>query len=411
MNKGSEKLQIAFRYAFGLLSPVIISLAMVYAALVVSDYQNDRQKQFQRQIWEEKAEITLASVRSNLTFADQFTRFGNALSTEIQRSGPASFSGLLLKQAILKHYPADTLTADCKQWAFTVKNGQSKAVAAEGFQKTRLRIMEKLFNALLEFANNPEITSSQINQNEKFVKGLLGQHSAPLQLGRLREGRLTPVQFESSNCYIYWRQFKSDDRTFGGWLAIIPASRAVNLNMALRNIATRTLNETRRHLAVAFVPGVGMEDRLQVILPEQFDADPDYRESITTMLAKLGKLYQQTPEENSAGKYHASPSKIVEIDNHLFVRDFTTIDISYDAVVFAPLPNTLKGGKISPWPAMAAAMTVWLIVFAFYYFKNGRAGLPLAVAFRVLFLFSGLLPIFLMLALAHGLIEDSYATS
>ena len=411
LNKGSEKLQIAFRYAFGLFSPVVISLAMVYAALAVSDYQNDRQKQFQRQIWEEKAEITLASVRSNLTFADQFTRFGNSLSTDIQKSGPASFSGLLLKQAIQRHYPGDTLTEDCQQWAFTVANGQSKAVAAVGFEKTRLRIMEKLFNALLEFSNNPEITSSQINQNEKFVKSLLGQHSAPLQLGRLREGRLTPVQFESSNCYIYWRQFKADDRTFGGWLTIIPASRAVNLNMALRSIATRTLNETRRYLAVAFVPCVGMENRLQIILPEQFDTDPDYRKSVTTMLAKLGKLYQQTPEANSAAQNQARPSKIIEIDNHLFVRDFTTVDISYDAVVFAPIPRTLKSGKTSPWPAMTATMAIWLIIFAFYYFKNGRAGLPLAVAFRVLFLFSGLLPIFLMLALAHGLIEDSYATS
>ncbi|MBU1105667.1 MAG: HAMP domain-containing protein [Candidatus Riflebacteria bacterium] len=409
MAGGSAKIQVGFRYAFGVVSPILLSLIIVLAATFFHDYRQSQQQNYKRQTWEESAEITMASVRSNLTFADQFSRFGNNLSNEIVQSSAASFSTDRLRQAADRHFPKGYLTEETMIWAFSVNENRARALVADGFEKTRMRMMEKLLNGLLEFANNAEITSSQISRHDKIIKNVLGLHSAPLQLGRQREGRLTPVKFEGKSCFIYWRQFKNADMAFAGWLVLIPEHQVENRDFALRHIASSTLEKTRRHLAVAFVPSKGNSQSLPVILPEQFAQNAEYSLTISNLLRQIPELnFANTTQQSDTQN---GKSKTVELADHMFLRDFTTTDIPYDAVVFAPQPKALTRGKTSPVPAMAAILFAWLLVFIYYYIKNGRTGLPLAVSFRVLFLFSGFLPIFMMLALAHGLIEDSYSSA
>ena len=202
MNKGTEKLQVAFRYAFGLLSPVIISLAMVYAALAFYNYQQKQDRDKKIQILEEQAELTMSTVMSNLTFADQFTSYGNRMSKGVENHDPASFSVELLSRAISEHFPDGFIPKGSKAWAFKLENNQAKALTGSSFENSRLRIMEKITDNLLDFSNKTDLSISQINQKEKFVRTVLGPYSAPLQLGRCREGRLTPIVFEGKACYI-----------------------------------------------------------------------------------------------------------------------------------------------------------------------------------------------------------------
>ncbi|PKL42095.1 MAG: hypothetical protein CVV41_15050 [Candidatus Riflebacteria bacterium HGW-Riflebacteria-1] len=404
MKTGTEKIQIAFRYAFGLLSPVIISLVIAFAALAFYNYlqQQDRDKKLQ--VLEERAELTLATVMSRLTFADQFTWYGNRLSSEVERHGPASFSAELLNARIEKHFPKGFIGKDSKTWAFLVNDKSVKALTGGMLESSRLRITEKLTTGLLEFANNPDLNLSQINQNEKLVKTILGPNSAPLHLGRTREGRLTPVVFEGNSYFIYWRQFRQANQVFAVMISFIPTTAVTDTNFALRHIATRMFNDSQNRLAVAFVPVLELADALPVVLPDQFDKDPTYREHIKSLLSGL-------KSNQAASTIASSTKKIYEFSDHLFMSDMTSIDVPYDTVVFAPVPGALQKTGSGITPVTTCTVGFWLLMFIYFYYKTGRAGLPLAVAFRILFVFSGMLPIVLMIALAHGLIEESHATS
>ncbi|KAF1083491.1 MAG: hypothetical protein GQF41_0269 [Candidatus Rifleibacterium amylolyticum] len=404
VNKGSEKFQIFYRYAFGLLSPVLLSLAMVYAALVFYNYQQKHDRDRKMQFLVEMSEMTLATVMSNLTFADQFTSYGNRLSDEMERHGPASFSVELLSASLERHFPEGFIDNASKIWAFSIDNNNSRAITGGRFESSRLRIMERLTNTLLEFANNPDLSLSQINQKERLIRTILGPHSAPLQLGRYREGRLTPVVFEGKACYIYWRQFRSSDRTFAAVVGFVPNERVIDLDFALRHIATRMFADSNKRLAVAFVPvGVFARD-LPIVLPGQFAAQPAQAEHLKKLLAELNSDVKQDVAQKDAGKFK-------EADDHLFMQSMTSLDVPYDAVVFAPVPRLLQRSDVGTLPIFAATLGLWLLIFFYFYHKTGRAGLPLAVSFRVLFVFSGMLPILLMIALAHGLIEEAYSTS
>jgi|GEM_PF-1383966 len=404
LNKGSEKLQTFYRYAFGLLSPVLLSLAMVYAALAFYDYLQRHEQSNNLEMIKERAELTLASVHSTLTFASQFTHYGTIMAGEIESCGPASFSADLLQNKIYKHFPEGFIDKQCKTWAFSLRNGRPAALFGQLFENSNRRAFEMLTVKLLEFANNPDLTLSQINNSEKFVKSVLGEHAAPMQLGRNREGELTPVIFQGGNYFIYWRQYRHDDKPFAALVSLIPAERAADIRFALSHIADKTFKDSKRRFAVAFMPVKELADKLPVIVPAQLANATEYRDSLTGLLAKMQKQAQ-------ASQANGSLKQLNEIDEHLFVHDMAALDVPYDIIVFSRKPSTLRPREAGILTGMSCTLAIWLMIFLYFYHKTGRAGLPLAVAFRVLFVLSGIMPILLMAALAHGLIEASYATS
>lgn len=384
-----------FRNIFGLAFPVLITLGIVFASIQLYVAGSEDEIAGKRSLWNEKAQIVLASIRSNHTFSSLVSEAGNRLATDLEAS-PSGFKPELFIELLNRHFDAGLIDKDALIWLFKVNNGKVVPISAKGLTGTHQRVMQRVMQSFIEFANNTDMDQNEISRLEKFVKGVLGPYSAPIQVGRRREGTPTPVTFEGRKYHLYWRQFKSGQKTEAVTAILFPASRSGNTHKILQIIANKTLEESKRHIAVAFVPIESLSHQLKLILPEEIDNDADYQSLIANSLKKVVR------GTDDKGK------QIFETDEHLFLRGFLTADVPYDAVIFSPRPK----GLVSPEPLFSTAATLaavfWVCIFSLFYLKNGRLGLPLAVSFRLLFFIAGLIPIFVMLSAGYSLIEESY---
>lgn len=385
-----------FRNFFGLVFPVVLTLGLVFAALQFSDAREAAEISKNRDLWQEKAEIILASVRSNHTFSDMVTEAGNRLAKDFENDSSQRFDATTFARNFNRHFTAELVNEGALVWFFRIDKGQVTAETAPGLSSTRLRVMQKLFSGILEFANNKNISQNAISSGEKFIKGVLGFHSAPLSIGRRREGQLTPVTFEGKKYFFYWRQFLQNGKPAAGTTMLFPASPGENIETILQMVSDRVLTETRRHIAVAFIPSEHLKDRLNRIFPLAISRQTEYLKNLNQQIDQLWWL-----SDDKGNRVH-------EIADHLFLRGFLTADMPYDAVIFAPRPQAMQTEKLSFLPVAFVVFFFWGSIYLLFFLKNGRIGLPLAVSFRILFFFSGLLPIFVMLSAGFSLIEESY---
>ena len=394
-----SRLEITFRNIFGLLCPVLITMGIAYASSLFYQHYQKTQIELKRSNWEEKAEIALASVRSHHTFADLVTQSGNKLSSEIEQKHSDKLSASQFKTSLQKHFDAVFLTSDSQTWAFEISGKKTLSLTCDGLARSRLRVMQRVIEGFIEFSNNEDISLAQINSTEKFIKGVFGNHSAPLAIGRRREGRVTPIIFEGKPSYLYWRQFRKPGATFAAMITIFPAEIVENRNSSLQYVADNILNETRKHMAVAFIPVNDLKSELSVILPSQINQNKEYK-------TKLLQAFARFPAEMDITR-----NKSQILDDHIFLRSYVTTDLPYDAVIFSPLPSSLHFAEPSPVLLMSGILLIWALFFFYFYLIHGRVGLPLSVAFRLQFFLSGIMPILLMLSIGFSLIEASYATA
>ena len=385
-----------FRKIFGLLFPVLITLGVVFAALHFSEVRQTAETTRKRNLWREKAEITLAALRSNHTFADLVTESGNRLAAELEIAFDGQFKAAGFVELLGRHFAEGFFDDQTLVWFFRVENGRVRSETAPGLTSTRLRIMQKVFTTLHEFSNNPNISQNQINSEEKFVKSVFGLQSAPLSLGRRREGRLTPVTFEGRKYFFYWRQYQQQGQTVAGTAMLLPGARNDNIEGILKIFADRVFAETDRHLAVAFIPSEHLKTKLNRVFPTLVSRDADYLQKLNEQIDRL--LWVSDDKGNV----------VHETNDHLFLRGFLTADNPFDAVIFAPRPADLQSSHFSFLPVAGLTAIFWAGIYLLLFLINGRPGLPMAVSFRILFFFSGLLPIFLMLSSGFSLIDESY---
>lgn len=399
VNNRLSQLEAVFRSTFGLLCPILMSLGIVYISYCFYKYHQNTEIELKRNSWEEKAEITLASIRSHHTFADLITSFGNNLSNEIETKYAENISGPDFDKLLQQHFDAAFLTSKVQIWTFEVKKGKISSLPSAHFAQNKLRVMQRLFEGLLEFSNDENMSMTRINSHEKFIKGVLGEHSAPLALGQHREGRLTHVTFEASPHYLYWRQFKNSNTPFAGMIALFPANIVENKIDTLQFVANNSLKKTRKHLAAAFIPVNELKSNLPTILPSAISQNSEYREKLIRAFAKLPSDMGITRKKS-----------IIE-NGHIFFKDYVKTDLPYDAVIFSPLPAILEPAETSLISPIFGVLLLWLPVFVYFYHVYNRIGLPLSLAFRLLFFLSGIIPILLVLSLGFSLVEASYAAA
>lgn len=384
-----------FRSFFGLVFPVLITLGIVFAGIQFYIARSEDEINRKRNLWNEKAQIVLASVRANHTFSSLVSESGNRLAKDFEADS-SGFKPEVFVELVNRHFDASLIDNEALIWLFKVNNAKVLPVNANGLTGTHQRVMQRVMQSFIEFANNPDMDQNEISRLEKFVRSVFGTYSAPLQVGRKREGKTTPVNFEGRKYYLYWRQFKNGLKTEAVTAILFPVSHSGNIEKILQTVADKTLEETKRHLAVAFVPIDSLSNHLRLVLPEQIDQNQEYRRLLVNTLKKV---VQRTDDK---GK------QIFETDGHLFLRGFLTVDIPYDAIIFSPTPKALKMTKPDITVAAALVVVFWALIFTLFYWKNGRPGLPLAASFRVLFFLTGLIPISVMLSAGYSLIEESY---
>lgn len=384
-----------FRIFFGLVFPVLITLGIVFAGIQFYVARSENEITGKRNLWNEKAQIVLASVRSNHTFSSLISEAGNRLAHDLETNS-SGFRSEVFIELLNHHFGSSFIDESTMIWFFSAQKGKLLPTEGQGLTATHQRVMQRVAQGFLEFSNNPYLSQNEITSREKFIRGVFGPNSAPLSVGKHREGKLTPVTFEGRKYYLYWRQYRINNTTEAVSLLLFPAEKSGNIHKMLQIVSDRTLATTGKHMAIAFVPVKSLRSQLQIVLPGKIAVSTDYYQQLVNMLEKV------TSEADDKGK------QVYETGGHLFLRGFLTADIPYDAVVFAPLPKALQFSKPEFGPATVAVLIFWAAVFSYFFHRDGRPGLPLSVSFRVLFFLAGLIPVTVMLSAGYSLIEESY---
>lgn len=396
MKKLFVLIENSFRSFFGLVFPVLITLGIVFAGIQFYVARSADEIARKRNLWNEKAQIVLASVRSNHTFSSLISEAGNRVAKDFEAASSSGFRPEVFIELLNRHFDSGFIDESTMIWFFAAEKGRLLPANGQSLTVTHQRVMQRVAQGFLEFSNNPYMSQNEINAREKFIRGVFGPNSAPLSVGKHREGKLTPITFEGRKYYLYWRQYRRNNETEAVSLILFPADKSGNTHQMLQIVADRTLEATGKHLAIAFIPVKSLRNQLKPVLPGKIEVATEYYQRLAKMFEKV------TDEADDKGKL------IFETEKHLFLRGFLTADIPYDAVVFAPLPKAMQFSRPESGPATIAVLIFWAAVFSYFFWRDGRPGLPLSVSFRVLFFLAGLIPIMAMLSAGHSLIEESY---
>ncbi|MDN5280542.1 MAG: adenylate cyclase [Clostridiales bacterium] len=384
------------RQFFGIFFPIFYSLLILLLVQSYYDYQQNIRVAAKKKLWSEKATLLLASIKENNKFSHLIRNSGNNLANDLENQEPGDLDAKMFLSCFNRCFSPQIADRLVYRWAFLRNKNRSKSLSLPGFTNTRKRVMEKVFSALVNFSRNEKIAESRFAQDSKFIKGVLGKWSAPLTLGRFREGDLTPVKFEGKNFYFYWRQFKSSASTFGGIIFLVPEAVVEDDIFAKQQIAEKVFKSSQSRMALAFLPAEQFKKQKKIILPSSFSADKAEHKRIHDLLSQVKQLSS------------ASRSEMQILSDHVFIRSVFSIDNIYDAVIFAPVPAGFTPKRFQLGPPLLATILALLLLFGFFYKKEGRAGLPLPVSFRLLFFLTGIIPVLVMLIAGSRLIDETF---
>ncbi|MFZ5951768.1 MAG: adenylate/guanylate cyclase domain-containing protein [Candidatus Rifleibacteriota bacterium] len=383
------------RHLIGIFLPVAYSVMILLLVQFSYNRQQEASQLEARMKWQEKAQLVIASMQSQHELSHLIRNHGNILALKFENSFEGKFSTdeflRLYKNEMESKLPAKPQFA----WVFSCKNGKAKALDLPGFENTRKRVMEKVFDGFLTLSKSEQISTSEISKINKFIKGVLGPWSAPSILGQFRQGEPTPVSFEKENYYAYWRKFSSEEQDFAGIFLLYPARYFKEKDSSLKYFSDLVFRQTGRKMAAAFIPDPNFQKEKEIILPADFD---NFSQEKSRILKLLG---------HSKNRQASETNQIQELEGYVLLRSIFNIDSIYDVVIFAPLPDSFKK---SPFPfilLMTLLIIVWFLVLSYFRFRTGRWGLPMFASFRLFFFLSGVFPVTLMLIVGADLTKSS----
>ncbi|GAB4279738.1 MAG: hypothetical protein Kow0029_23770 [Candidatus Rifleibacteriota bacterium] len=394
-NSNSNNFSIWFRKIFGLFFPLLYSFLLFFIFLVYYDSRQTALNEHKKNFWLQKANFFLASIQQRYKFSHLLRDSGNHLALKLEKDHKELPSVEVFSKLYQQAFSTHLERFIRHKWAFSFKDGRAEVITPLGFETTKRRVMEKVVETLNLFSTNKPLTKSEITKREKFVRGVFGKWCAPLVLGQKREGDCTPVEFNKSKSYLYWRKFSSDGETFGAILLILDEKPFARIEDSLQIAANNIFNESKKQIAVAFVPVKEFAGEKPIILPNAFDSNPEEKHRTIEIL-----------EQTKASL--ASKNEIKKIGNYLYIRDLFSVDSVYDAVAFAPFPNSLKTKPFNSKNGILIILAIWFLLYFHYYKKTAKPGLPIVVSFRLAFFLTGILPVAIMLVFGIELTEKTY---
>lgn len=372
-----------YRKLFGVLLPVLLTTA---AALMAVNYYNLLQKQkhlSQKETWQDNALLLSAIAHQNHDFSSQVSHQANLLSRKINALEPSERKNVFQTQAFeelfSKQFQGRLLAKDT--WAFKKSGNRYERITGSPFSNTRFAIMRNALSNLSMIATSTD--EREIHSLSRSVSNLFGSRSNPESIARYREGRLTPVMFGGTRSYLFWRRFMSDEDIYGGIIMIYSSEEVEDFHKNLKSVADKIFNQTNQSVAAAFVP-VKYFDKEPVILPSAFEKNTRIKKDTLELLM-------------SANKQIKTNSSVFEYDNHFFSRHVISTDLIYELMVFSPKPYCYESAQVSTETVIFIFTIIWLITFVLNRLINAQTGLPLHISFRLLFIFSGMLPVLVIL--------------
>jgi class 3 adenylate cyclase len=385
-----------FRRLFAALYPFFVSIVLLALSAYLFNLFQHYRVTASKKLWKEKANLLLASIKAKHNLNHLIRDAGNNFAQSIENAYPKSLQKESFNKIFNKHFAPEIKNKISQRWAFVIRNKKPQILPVKGFENTHRWVMTKVFSTLISFSQNKNITYDQIQSGQKFLKNVFGPWSAPLILGRNREGIATPIIFSGKNQYLYWRKIKIKNKVVAGIITLFPEKIFKNRQAAMKMIATQIFTSNKRKMAAAFVPCQEFKSEKAAILPEFFYRNKKIKDQFLHLLAKVKQIEDQNDKQMQF------------IDNHVFLRGMFSEDSIYDAVVFSPLPAKFKPAKFPYFRVFLSLIGFWAFILFAIRMMYTKYALPLKVSFRIFFFLTGLLPICFMLIAGFELIEANY---
>ncbi|MEW6710221.1 MAG: hypothetical protein AB1403_10405, partial [Candidatus Riflebacteria bacterium] len=280
-----------------------------------------------------------------------------------------------------KYMPIE-ISKNTKIWAFKKNGHLFTCIPGNGFEKSRVKIIEKTFNNLCNLADSPHDHDAPENRNfQKNISSVLGENSAPGELAVFREGKPTPVEFGNQPCYVIWKRFRDrKNLPFAGLFMVLPVSVMEDHELGLKLLTNQSLQMSQGKMAVAF--GRMIDGKLRLALPDAINKLPIEKRNLVKQLKPL----LQSSEKNLR--------KIIDLGNFRFYLDNLNIQSPFTMIIFSHNPRENQSNFAGN---LTFAGFLCLISFVFFSINNRKKPIiSTENSFKILFFTTGLIPIFLI---------------
>lgn len=376
------KVRSAFAWAF----PLFLGCLYILGAHLISYDHQVRTRHATHEGRKKQAEILAIQARAEFSASLQIERSIREVLKELMAiSAAEQAGGEKHLPALLRKHMHPQILQKCRIWAFSRENDSFRLITAAGIESSKRKAMELAFTALINLREKHSDDAAR-RRNEKFISGLFGENSAPEHLATQRLGVLTPVQFESSPHYLYWQKTGNS----GGFMALLPGDFIEDIPGSLKRLAEKLSGSIGDSAFVCFPES----ETVATVFNPLYSPVSGFEKQQKAAFLSLEKMF---------GKKDFPRRLLSPAGDWLHYIDIISPETHYFIAISFKNSDALIPGK-----GLLRDITVFSLLWSAVFFLRLRHhGFTMALAFRMLFFMTGMLPVSLFLYLGLNLIEQS----
>ena len=380
------KVRSAFAWAF----PLFLGCLYVLGAHLINYDHQMRARAAAYAAAVKQAEMLTIIARAGFSTSLQVEKsFREVLKelTAITESGRPAIEKNL--PALVKKHLHPQISQNCRIWAFNRVDNTFKLASAPGLENSKRKAMELAFTALINLREKHSDDTTR-RRNEKFISGLFGENSAPGHLAGHRRGILTPVRFEGNPYYVYWQKTGREDNINGGFVALLPGDFIEDTTGALKRLADKLVRSVSGSVFVCFPESEKVAPVFNPLHSRLNGQEKQQQAAFRSLQTVFGKNDFTRRQLLPAGGW-LHYIDMISPETHFFIA------ISFKDESFPP-----------PGKGLPRDLSVFSLLWSAVFFLRLRhQGFSMALAFRMLFFMTGMLPVSLFLYLGLNLIDQS----
>ncbi len=379
------RVRSAFAWAF----PLFLGCLYIVGAHLISFDRLQNSQAAVREKRKEQAEIISTRIKAEYSASLQIENsFRELLKTISAMSSQDETAFEKYLPELLKQNFHPEILQKCRLWAFKKEAKEFRLINAPGLENSKRKAMELAFLALLNLQEKHSDDSGR-KRSEKFIAGLFGANSAPEYLSAQRQGILTPVQFEGRPCYIYWQKITGKMEPAGGLIVVFPGAFIEDTRSSLIRLANELAHLSVDGLFISF-PESPLVSREFKPLTASYPAAENTKASLRSMA-------QLFTDNNFPRR------QFVKNDGWTHYIDLISQDTHFFSAISFRENEPQRFGK-GILRDIAVFVLAWSAIF---FLRLRHQSFTMALAFRILFFMTGMLPVCLFFYLGDSLIEQS----
>jgi len=382
------RLRSLFAFSF----PLLLGALFFVIFARYQDWQHRQVENARADEMLEQCRSTLTRIQSEFSLSAQIEKIFRQIIEQVNASEDSANPAALAEiAAIYRCSMPSELSENARVWVFQGSDNKFDVIDQPPFLSYKRAGMIRVFAALLNLRDNTSGTPSN-RLSERFITGVFGENSAPEHLANNRAGKMTPIVFEGRPHYLFWQKIERNDTCIGGLIALFETKWVENNEFALIRLSENIYRESKGATIAAFTisPVIDVSERPLIA------SDVDEADVIQKALPAL--------QQAQAQGRNFPMRQLQKSGDYWLYRDQIDSSSPYTAWLITPADTNADENKTSLAIPAFFAVALWTLFYAYrFYIRQFELGL----AFRLLFLMTGTLPVLALLLLGLELVSQS----